>query len=76
MPAKKPNRRRSLAVLSPREKQVVRLVADGIGTVPISKKLDISDKTVRTHLQNLYDKLGVSDRAAAVAEAMRRGLLE
>ncbi|MCA1701542.1 MAG: DNA-binding response regulator, partial [Actinobacteria bacterium] len=32
--------------------------------------------TVRTHLQHLYEKLGVSDRAAAVAEAMRRGLLE
>jgi two-component system nitrate/nitrite response regulator NarL len=36
----------------------------------------LSAATVRTHLQHLYDKLGVGDRAAAVAVAMRRGLLE
>jgi two-component system, NarL family, nitrate/nitrite response regulator NarL len=36
----------------------------------------LSPATVRTHLQHLYEKLGVSDRAAAVAEGMRRGLLE
>ena len=42
----------------------------------IAKQLYLSSATVKTHLQHLYEKLGVSDRAAAVAEAMRRGLLE
>ena len=42
----------------------------------IADRLDISATTVRTYLSHAYDKLGVSDRAAAVAEAMRRGLLE
>ena len=40
------------------------------------ERLFLSPATVKTHLQHLYGKLGVSDRAAAVAEAMRRGLLE
>ena len=40
------------------------------------KELYIGASTVKTHTQRLYEKLGVSDRAAAVAEAMRRGLLE
>ena len=42
----------------------------------IAERLGLSRATVRTHLQHLYEKLGVSDRAAAVAVAMRRGLLE
>jgi two-component system nitrate/nitrite response regulator NarL len=42
----------------------------------IGRRLYLSPATVKSHLQSLYDKLGVSDRAAAVAEAMRRGLLE
>jgi two-component system nitrate/nitrite response regulator NarL len=42
----------------------------------ISGELHLSPATVRTHIQKLYEKLGVSDRGAAVAEAMRRRLLE
>jgi two-component system nitrate/nitrite response regulator NarL len=42
----------------------------------MAKRLNLSQGTVKSHLQNLYPRLGVSDRAAAVAEAMRRGLLE
>jgi two-component system, NarL family, nitrate/nitrite response regulator NarL len=42
----------------------------------IAAQLFLSTATVKTHLAHLYDKLGVGDRAAAAAEAMRRGLLE
>ena len=42
----------------------------------IGRQLFLSPATVKTHLGHLYEKLGVGDRAAAVAEAMRRGLLE
>ncbi|MEY2441432.1 MAG: two-component system, NarL family, nitrate/nitrite response regulator NarL [bacterium] len=63
-------------VLSPREHEILVLTADGLSAPHVAKRLMLSPATVRTHLQHLYDKLGVSDRAAAVAEAMRRGLLE
>jgi len=42
----------------------------------IAAKLHIAPTTVRTHVQNLYEKLGLSERGAAVAEAMRRRLVE
>ena len=46
-------------------------------TIPaMAKEMFLAPSTVKTHVQRLYEKLGVSDRAAAVAEAMRRGLLE
>jgi two-component system, NarL family, nitrate/nitrite response regulator NarL len=63
-------------VLTPREREVLRLTADGLSAPEIGERLYLSAATVKTHLQHLYGKLGVSDRAAAVAEAMRRGLLE
>ena len=62
--------------LSAREREVLKLIADG-GSIPmIAKQLFLAPSTVKTHVQRLYEKLGVGDRAAAVAEAMRRGLLE
>jgi two-component system, NarL family, nitrate/nitrite response regulator NarL len=63
-------------VLTGREREILGLTADGYSAPEIADQLTLSPATVRTHLQHLYDKLGVSDRAAAVAEAMRRGLLE
>src|SRR3954471_5400745 len=63
-------------LLSPRELEVLRLTAAGQSAPAIGRSLHLSPETVKTHLKNLYDKLGVSDRAAAVAEGMRRGLLE
>lgn len=63
-------------VLTPREGEILVLIADGLSAPSIAERLVLSPATVRTHLQHLYDKLGVSDRAAAVAEAMRRGMLE
>jgi two-component system nitrate/nitrite response regulator NarL len=62
--------------LTPRENEVLRLIADGLSAPQIGKQIHLSTTTVKTHLHTLYEKLGVSDRAAAVAEAMRRGLLE
>ncbi len=63
-------------VLTAREREILGMTADGQSAPEIAERLTLSPTTVRTHLQHLYEKLGVSDRAAAVAEAMRRGLLE
>jgi two-component system nitrate/nitrite response regulator NarL len=63
-------------VLSPREREVLKLIANGRSIPAIAKELYLAPSTVKTHVQRLYEKLGVSDRAAAVAEAMRSKLLE
>ncbi|WP_260765465.1 response regulator transcription factor [Mycobacterium sp. SMC-4] len=63
-------------VLSPREREVLALIASGASIPAMAKELFLAPSTVKTHVQRLYDKLGVSDRAAAVAEAMRRKLLD
>ena len=54
---------------------MLRLVADGSPNREVARKLFISEATVKTHLLHLYDRLGVRDRASAVAEAYRRQLL-
>ena len=63
-------------LLSEREREVLGHVAEGRSAPEIGRLLFLSTATVKGHLQSLYDKLGVSDRAAAVAEAMRQHLLE
>jgi DNA-binding NarL/FixJ family response regulator len=63
------------APLSQREVEVLELVASGNGNRETAARLFISEATVKTHLLNIYSKLGVGDRAAAVAEAFNRGLL-
>jgi two-component system, NarL family, nitrate/nitrite response regulator NarL len=63
-------------VLSEREQQVLSGFARGLSIPQVAAELYIGASTVKTHAQRLYEKLGVSDRAAAVAEGMRRGLLE
>ena len=62
--------------LTGRETEVLTLLAEGRTAQRIGDELDLSEATIKTHLHNLYEKLGVSDRAAAVATAMRWGLLE
>ena len=62
--------------LSDREHEVLRLIAEGLSAPEIGERIHLSTATVKTHLQHLYEKLGVSERAAAVAEGMRRGLVE
>ncbi|NJP48144.1 response regulator transcription factor [Streptomyces sp. PRB2-1] len=63
------------ALLSPREHEVLTWVAAGATNREVAARLLISEATVKTHLLNVYGKLGVGDRAAAVAEAFNRGLL-
>ncbi len=62
-------------LLSQRELEVLELVAAGTTNREAAGRLFISEATVKTHLLNIYAKLGVGDRAAAVAEAFNRGLL-
>jgi len=65
----------STGPLSQRELEVLELVAAGSTNREAAARLFISEATVKTHLLNIYTKLGVGDRAAAVAEAFNRGLL-
>jgi DNA-binding CsgD family transcriptional regulator len=62
--------------LTPRELEVLRLAAMGNSAGAMAAQLVIGESTVKTHLANLYAKLGVSDRAAAVAIAIRMGLID
>ena len=61
--------------LSPREKEVLGLLADGLGVAAISKQLFISESTTKTHISKVYEKLGAGNRAQALMTAMRLGLI-
>jgi two-component system nitrate/nitrite response regulator NarL len=63
-------------ILTAREREVLTLMARGMSGPQIAERLIVALTTVKTHQARLYEKLGVAERAAAVAEAMRRGLLE
>lgn len=63
-------------VLTDREVEVVRLVAQGLSNRAIATSLFLTEATVKTHLVRLYRKLGADNRAGAVSEAVRRGLVE
>lgn len=65
----------AVGALSAREREVLELVAKGTSNREIARELFISEATVKTHLTHLYRKLGVKDRAAAVAVAYDRGIL-
>src|ERR1700729_4262441 len=61
--------------LSPREIEVLKLVADGATNQVAARKLLVSETTIKTHLLHIYTKLGVRARASAVATAYKRGLI-
>jgi DNA-binding NarL/FixJ family response regulator len=61
------------ASLSARERQVLALIADGLSNTDIAERLNISEKTVRNHASNLFDKLGVWSRAQAIVFARDHG---
>jgi two-component system, NarL family, response regulator DegU len=61
-------------IISKRELEVLKLVAEGNSNIEISKVLFISDKTVKAHMRSIFKKLEVTDRAQAVATAIRMGL--
>jgi two-component system nitrate/nitrite response regulator NarL len=63
-------------VLTDREREILRLIADGKSFREIAAELYLGVTTVKTHVQHIYDKLHVSDRAAAVAEGIRRRVIE
>ena len=62
--------------LSKRESEILQRVAYGSTTKEVARDLGISPHTVKTHLERIFEKLGASDRAQAVAIALRRGLVE
>ncbi|NOY54941.1 MAG: response regulator transcription factor [Actinobacteria bacterium] len=62
--------------LSPRESQVLQLVADGCENKQIAKDLGVSEATVKTYLKNVFARLGVRSRAEAVAVGLRIGIIE
>jgi DNA-binding NarL/FixJ family response regulator len=61
--------------LSTREIEVLELVAHGTSNKEIAKKLWVSETTVKSHMLHIFDKLGVTDRTAAVTEALKRGII-
>jgi DNA-binding NarL/FixJ family response regulator len=63
----------AFAALSPREREVLALMSEGFGNAQIAGELSISEKTVRNHVSNLFDKLGVWTRAQAIVFARDRG---
>jgi DNA-binding NarL/FixJ family response regulator len=63
-------------LLTPRELEIVKLVAEGYSTKEIAEALVISEKTVERHRANILDKLGMRDRVALTRYAIRRGLVE
>lgn len=62
--------------LSPREREVLQLVATGYSAPEIAHLLALSPGTVKTHLKHVYEKLGARDRGSAVAAGLRMGLIE
>lgn len=71
--ARTTDERRSLTL---REVQTLECLADGLGNKEIANKLSLSEETVKSHLSNVYEKLGASDRAHAVAIALRQKLIQ
>jgi pimeloyl-ACP methyl ester carboxylesterase/DNA-binding CsgD family transcriptional regulator len=63
----------AFAALSRREREVLALITEGLGNAQIAERLSISEKTVRNHVSNLFDKLGVWTRAQAIVFAHERG---
>ncbi|MEV0276376.1 response regulator transcription factor [Streptomyces sp. NPDC050610] len=61
--------------LSPREIEILRLLAEGLANKQISRRLFISEATVKTHLVHIYDKLNVDSRTAAIAAGLAGGLI-
>lgn len=70
------HRTRESITLTEREMDVLRLAADGMSNKDIAAELFVGVTTVKSHMQHIYEKLGVSDRSSAVAAGMRLEILE
>jgi len=66
---------REPAPLTPREWEILQLTAEGFSTLTVAERLVVSPATVKSHLSNIYKKLGAASRAGAVAKAMRLGII-
>ena len=64
-----------LEPLTPREVEVLELLAEGLANKAIAERLTISDQTVKFHVASIYGKLGAANRTDAVRRAVRRGLI-
>jgi DNA-binding NarL/FixJ family response regulator len=62
--------------LTVREIEILKLIANGMANKQVAFRLKISEKTVRNHVSNIYEKLGINDRSQAVLYAVRKGLVE
>jgi len=65
----------STTVLTPRQLDVLALVADGRTTTEIARQLELSPHTVKNYLERIFERLGARDRTQAVAMALREGIL-
>lgn len=73
--SRKLEERRAQPDLTPRELEILKLLADGNSNKEMASILDISDETVKAHMSNLRDKLGAVDRTQAVVQAYKKGIL-
>ncbi|MGH2997343.1 MAG: response regulator [Gaiellaceae bacterium] len=69
-------RPRRSELLTPRERQVMRLIARGLANKAIARELEVSEKTVKTHVSNILGKLGLTDRTQAALYAVREGIVK
>ena len=74
LPGNRPAGAATADALTPREREVLQLVAMGLPNKSIARRLDISEKTVKAHLTRVYTVLGVSDRTSAALWAQRQGM--
>ncbi|MGH3317175.1 MAG: response regulator [Nocardioidaceae bacterium] len=61
--------------LSPREVEILHLLAEGLGVGPLARRLFISESTAKTHISKIYEKLGAANRAQAIMRAVQAGLV-
>lgn len=72
----KSTRRATYDGMSDRELDVLKLTASGLGAKHVAQRLNLSEKTIRNHIANIYDKLGIHDRSQALLYAVRKGLVD
>jgi two-component system, NarL family, response regulator LiaR len=70
-----PKQQKTSVSLSPRETEVLRLVADGLSNQKIAARLNLGLETVKTHMRHIMEKLAVSDRTEAAVKAMKQGIV-
>ena len=74
-PRSTPPRAKGVTLLSSREREIVQLIAEDLTNAEIAERLIISPRTVTTHLDRIYTRLGINSRTALVRYAMEAGLL-